>query len=44
MEITTKVNKWDLIKLKSLEAKLKSKEDFKQGKKATLSMGENNSK
>ena len=44
MEIKTKVNKWDLIKLKSLEAKLKSKEDFKQGKKATLSMGENNSK
>ena len=44
IEIKTKVNKWDLIKLKSLEAKLKSKEDFKQGKKATLSMGENNSK
>ena len=41
MEIKTKVNKWDLIKFKRL---LHSKENCKQGEKATLRMGENNSK
>ena len=40
MEIKTKVNKWDLIKLKTFS----SKENYKQGEKATLRMGENNSK
>ena len=40
-EIKTKVNKWDLIKLKKL---LHSKENYKQGEKTTLRMGENNSK
>ena len=38
MEIKTKVNKWDLIKLKSL---LHCKGNYKQGKKTTLRMGEN---
>ena len=38
MEIKTKVNKWDLIKL------LHSKENYKQGEKTTFRMGENNSK
>ena len=41
MEIKTKVNKWDLIKLKSF---LHSKGNYKQGEKTTLRMGENNSK
>ena len=41
MEIKTKVNKWDLIKLKSF---LHSKGNHKQGEKTTLRMGENNSK
>ena len=41
MEIKTKVNKWDLIKLKKL---LHSQGNYKQGEKATLRMGENNSK
>ena len=40
-EIKTKVNKWDLIKLKKL---LHSKDNYKQGEKTTLRMGENNSK
>ena len=40
MEIKTKVNKWDLIKLKTFS----SKGNYKQGEKATLRMGENNSK
>ena len=40
MEIKTKVNKRDLIKLKSF---CKAKE-IKQGEKTTLGMGENNSK
>ena len=39
MEIKTKVNKWDLIKLKSF---LHSKGNYKQGEKITLRMGENN--
>ena len=37
MEIQTKVNKWDLIKLKKL---LHSKGNYKQGEKTTLRMGE----
>ena len=41
MEIRTKVNTWDLIKLKRL---LHSKGNYKQGEKRTLRMGENNSK
>ena len=39
-EIKTKVNKWDLIKLKAFA----SKGNYKQGEKTTLTMGENNSK
>ena len=38
MEIKTKTNKWDLIKLKSL---LHSKGNYKQGEKTILRMGEN---
>ena len=38
--IKTKVNKWDLIKLKNLH----SKGNYRQGEKTTLRMGENNSK
>ena len=38
MEIKTKENKWDLIKLKNLH----SKGNYKQGEKTTLRMGENN--
>jgi len=40
MEIKTKVNKWDLIKLKSFA----SKGNYEQGEKTTLRMGENSSK
>ena len=40
-EIKTKVNKWDLIKLKKL---FHSKGNYKQGEKTTLRMGENNSR
>ena len=36
MEIKTKVNKWDLIKLKKL---LHSKGNYKQDEKTTLRMG-----
>ena len=38
MEIKTKVNKWDLIKLKNLH----NKGNYRQGEKTTLRMGENN--
>ena len=41
IEIKTKVNKWDLIKLKSF---LHSTGNYTQGEKTTLRMGENNSK
>ena len=41
MEIKTKVNKWDPSKLKKL---LHNEENYKQGEKTTLRMGENNSK
>ena len=39
MEIKTKINKWDLIKLKRFFTV-----NYKQGEKTTLRMGENNSK
>ena len=39
MEIKTKINKWDLIKLKKL---LHSKGNYKEGEKTTLRMTENN--
>jgi len=39
MEIKTKINKWDLIKLISFFTV-----NYKQGEKTTLRMGENNSK
>ena len=41
MEIKTKINKWDLIKLKKL---LYSKGNYKQSDKTILRMGESDSK
>ena len=41
MEIKTKINRWDLIKLKKL---LHSKGNYKQGEKIALRMGGNNNK
>ena len=40
MEIKAKINKWDLIKLKSSC----TTKETKQGEKTALRMGENNSK
>ena len=40
MEIETKVNKWDLTKVRSFY----TAKETKQGEKTTLRMGENNSK
>ena len=40
MEVKTKVNKWNLIKLKSFA----QQGNYKQGEKTALRMGENNSK
>ena len=41
MEIKTKINKWDLIKLKKL---LHNEGNYKQGEKTAFRMGENNRK
>ena len=41
METKTEINKWDLTKLKSF---CTMKENYKQGEKTALRMGENNSK
>ena len=38
MEIKTKINKWDLMKLKKL---LQSKGNYKQDEETTLRMGKN---
>ena len=41
MKIKTKINKWDVIKLKKL---LHNEGHYKQGEKTTLRMGQNKSK
>lgn len=41
LEIKAKINKWDLIKIKSF---LHNKGNYKQGEKTAFRIGENNSK
>ena len=41
MKINTKINKWDLVKLKSF---LHNEGNYKQGEKTAFRLGENNSK